>query len=31
MKERYKIHALDATERPRKLYSYYVTGRGKFP
>lgn len=30
-KPRFSVHPLAVSERPSKLYSYYVTGRGSFP
>lgn len=28
---RYSVEPLEVSERPRRLYSYFVTGRGIFP
>jgi hypothetical protein len=29
--DRFRAHPLTASERPKKLYEYFVTGRGPFP
>lgn len=28
---RYEQHSIGASERPRVMYTYYATGRGRFP